>query len=162
MVTAQDAAPQALLAATGGAVRELRWVRTLGQTTVLAQGAIGRPTLLDSHTALARAFDPEALRVAAARLPPDAVARIEALAAYDLYYYAREAHTMTGAPTSRCPSCGWSSMTRMPPGFTSIPTQAPCWAAQTAAGVSAAGCLPCCTVGTGCLCWSAVRCGTAC
>lgn len=103
VVTAQDAAPQALLAAVGGAVRELRWVRTLDQTTVLAQGAIGRPTLLDSHTALAHSLDPEALQAAAARLLPDPVARIEALTAYDLYYYAREAHTMTGGADKPLP-----------------------------------------------------------
>jgi hypothetical protein len=103
VVTAQDAAPQVLLAAAGGAVRELRWVRTLGQTSVLAQGAIGRPTLLDSHTALARTLDPEALQASVARLLPDAVARIEVLTAYDLYYYAREAHTMTGGTDKPLP-----------------------------------------------------------
>lgn len=103
VLTAQDAPPQMLLAAAGGAVRELRWVRTLGQTTVLAQGAIGRPTLLDSHTTLARSLAPEALQAAAARLLPDPVARVEVLTAYDLYYYTREAHTMTGGNVKPLP-----------------------------------------------------------
>uniref|UniRef100_UPI00333ECF9B PepSY domain-containing protein n=1 Tax=Castellaniella defragrans TaxID=75697 RepID=UPI00333ECF9B len=96
VITTQEAAPQALLAAAGGAVRELRWERILGRTTVLAQGADGKPALLDSRGALAPPLDPEAVRAAAAGLLPDPVARIEVLTAYDLYYYAREAHTMTG------------------------------------------------------------------
>lgn len=103
VITAQDIAPEALLAVAGGAVRELRWVRTLGQTTVLAQGATGRPTLIDSRTAQACVLDAEKLRVAVARLLPDPVARIDVLAAYDLYYYAREAHTMSGGADKPLP-----------------------------------------------------------
>ncbi|MFZ2297916.1 MAG: PepSY domain-containing protein, partial [Aquabacterium sp.] len=103
VITAQDVAPEALLAAAGGTVRELRWVRTLGQTTVLAQGATGRPTLIDSPTAQARVLDPEKLWAAVARLLPDPVVRIDVLTAYDLYYYAREAHTMSGGADKPLP-----------------------------------------------------------
>ncbi|QNP49458.1 PepSY domain-containing protein [Diaphorobacter aerolatus] len=105
MITARDAAPEALLAAAAahGAVRELRWARTLGQTTVFAQGAAGQPTLLDSQTAQARSIDDEALQRAAARLLPDPVARVERLSAYDLYYYSRDAHTMTGGADKPLP-----------------------------------------------------------
>lgn len=103
VLTQQDAAPQALLAAAGGAVRELRWVRTLGQTMALAQGVAGRPALIDSHTAMTRILDPEALRAAAVGLLPEPVVRIELLTAYDLYYYARDAHTMTGGSDKPLP-----------------------------------------------------------
>ncbi|WP_020654538.1 PepSY domain-containing protein [Massilia niastensis] len=92
----QDAAPDALLRAAGSGVRELRWTRALGRTIVLAQPANGRPGLLDSHGAGPTALDEAALRNAAARLLPAPVARVERLAAYDLYYYTRDAHTMTG------------------------------------------------------------------
>lgn len=95
-ISAEDASPQALLGTAGGNIRELRWVRVLGRTTVLAQGAVGRPSLLDSRTTQPRPLDPQALQAAAAGLLPAPVARVEQLTAYDLYYYAREPHTMTG------------------------------------------------------------------
>ncbi|WP_198972102.1 PepSY domain-containing protein [Xylophilus sp. ASV27] len=96
VISAEDVSPQVLLGAAGGAIRELRWVRILGRTTVLAQGAEGRPLLLDSRTAQAHSLDAQALQEAAAGLLPAPVARIERLTAYDLYYYARAPHTMTG------------------------------------------------------------------
>lgn len=95
-VSGEDAAPRALLAAAGGAVRELQWVRVLGENRVLARGAAGAPRVLDSRGARPAALDAAALRAAAARLVAAPVARIERLDAYDLYYYARDAHTMTG------------------------------------------------------------------
>lgn len=93
---ANDTAPQALLAASGGGVRELRWTRVLGQTRVLAQAAAGSPQVLDSRDGSPVGLDAAALRLAAARLVPAPVARVEQLDDYDLYYYARDAHTMTG------------------------------------------------------------------
>lgn len=95
-VTAEDAAPAALLATAGGAVRELRWVPVLGTLTVQALRATGRPQLLDSRSAQAWQVDELALRRAAAGLLDAPVARIERLDAYDFYYYDREAHTMSG------------------------------------------------------------------
>ena len=95
-IAASAALPQALLAAAPGAVRELRWTQTLGQTQVLASSAAGGVVVLDAATAAPRTLDPEALRSAVARLLPDAVERIDVLNAYDLYYFARAPHTMTG------------------------------------------------------------------
>lgn len=95
-VSTDEASPQALLASAGTGVRELRWTRTLGQTIVLAYGSGGRPRLLDGLTGRAATLDAEALRAAATRLLPDAATRIEHLTDYDLYYYARAPHTMTG------------------------------------------------------------------
>ncbi|MNZ80614.1 hypothetical protein D3C78_992560 [compost metagenome] len=101
--TAQDATPQALMAAAGGAVRELRWAPLLGRTTVFAQAAGGQPLLLDAHTARPQALDAQTLRTAAARLLPAPVARMETLTDYDLYYYARDAHTMMGGSDKPLP-----------------------------------------------------------
>ncbi|MDP9605666.1 UNVERIFIED_ORG: hypothetical protein J2W38_005480 [Variovorax paradoxus] len=102
-VRAEDAPPSALLASTGGGVRELSWVRRAGQTLVLANTATGRPAVRDALTAQPYALDAEALKGAVARLLPDAVARIDVLHAYDIHYYAREAHTMTGGTDKPLP-----------------------------------------------------------
>ena len=99
----QDAAPQALLAASAGAVRELRWVRVLGQNRVLAQAAGGAPQVLDSHGAQPLVLDAAALQAAAAGLVAAPVARVERLTRYDLYYYARDAHTMMGGAARPLP-----------------------------------------------------------
>ncbi|QNK65647.1 PepSY domain-containing protein [Variovorax sp. PAMC26660] len=103
VVSVQDAAPATLLAATGGNVRELRWVRAAGQTLVLASTANGRPMVRDAVTAQPYQFDPNALRTAVARLLPDAVQRIDILTAYDSHYYTREPHTMTGGTDKPLP-----------------------------------------------------------
>ncbi len=95
-VSADDAAPAALLATAGGAVRELRWVPVLGTLTVQAARATGRPRLLDSRSAQAWQVDELALRRAAAGLLDAPIARIDRLDAYDFHYYDREAHTMSG------------------------------------------------------------------
>jgi uncharacterized iron-regulated membrane protein len=102
-ITAQDASPRALLASAGEEVRELRWTRALGETVVLAHAAGGQPTLLDGRSGQARSLDENALQAAAARLLPDPVVRIERLVDYDLYYYAREPHTMTGGTDKPLP-----------------------------------------------------------
>ncbi|WP_298211772.1 PepSY-associated TM helix domain-containing protein [Acidovorax sp.] len=92
-----DAAPvQALLAAASPNTRELRWVRTAGHTLVQAHSPTGAPTLLNATTAAPHAFGPVALAEAATRLLPAPVARTETLQAYDLHYYDRAAHSMTG------------------------------------------------------------------
>ncbi|MCS4510388.1 PepSY domain-containing protein [Xylophilus ampelinus] len=101
--SAEDATPQALLAATGAGVRELRWVRILGRTTALAQRAQGRPALFDPATAKPRLLDAETVRAAASHLMRAPVAHIDRLDAYDLYYYSREAHTMTGGTDKPLP-----------------------------------------------------------
>lgn len=107
LISGQQASPQALLAAAAGEVREvreLRWTRTAGQTLVLASGSGGgRPAVLDAATAHAHVPDPEALKAAAARLLPDPVARIDLLNAYDLHYYSRAPHTMTGGAEKPLP-----------------------------------------------------------
>lgn len=102
-LTGQDAAPPALLAASTGAVRELRWVRVLGQNRVLAYGAGGAPQVLDSEAARPLTLDTAALQAAAAHLVDAPVARVEQLADYDLYYYARDAHTMMGGADKPLP-----------------------------------------------------------
>ncbi|MDD0839776.1 PepSY domain-containing protein [Curvibacter sp. HBC61] len=90
------ASPAALLAAAGSSVRELRWTRATGQDLVLASRPAGRPAVLDAATATARTLDPAHTVAAASRLVEAPVKRVETLAAYDLYYYQREAHTMSG------------------------------------------------------------------
>ncbi len=92
----QDATPQALITAAGGSVRELRWAPVLGKTTAFAQTGSAQPMLLDGRTAQPLALAPQALGGAAARLLPYPMARMETLVDYDLYYYAREAHSMMG------------------------------------------------------------------
>ncbi|RSZ60440.1 PepSY domain-containing protein [Massilia atriviolacea] len=94
--SALDAAPAALLAAAGPGIRELRWTRVLGKTLVLAQPGAGAPLVLDAHSGRPAALDASALLAAARALLPDPVASVERLDAYDLYYYSRDAHSMTG------------------------------------------------------------------
>ena len=96
VLSPRDASAGALLQAAGAGVRELRWTRAAGRTVVLAQAAGGPPLVLDSETAAPRPIDQAALRREAARLLPAPELRIEELLEYDLYYYARADHTMTG------------------------------------------------------------------
>ena len=100
---AQPASVSALLAASPGAVRELRWVRSVGHTLVLAAAPGARATVLDATTAQPHMLDSAALQAAAARLIAAPVQRIDTLSAYDTYYYAREAHTMTGGTEKPLP-----------------------------------------------------------
>ncbi|MBB1602873.1 PepSY domain-containing protein [Variovorax sp. UMC13] len=102
LIGERDAAPAVLLAAAGREVRELQWERVDGRTLVLARGAAGRPLLLSSGGERTT-IDETALKAAVARLLPDAVARIEVLRAYDLHYYARDAHTMMGGTEKPLP-----------------------------------------------------------
>lgn len=102
-LSALDAAPGVLLSAAGGGVRELRWSRSLDKTVVLAQAASGKPLLLDSQSAQPLTIDAAALRAAVARLLPQPVKSSEVLNAYDLYYYSRDEHTMTGGATKPLP-----------------------------------------------------------
>lgn len=95
-VPAQAAAVQALLSAASPNTRELRWVRHAGHTLVLAYSPTGAPTVLDATTATVHVWAPGAVAEAAAHLLPHAVVRTETLTAYDLHYYDRAAHTMTG------------------------------------------------------------------
>ncbi|NHZ94216.1 PepSY domain-containing protein [Massilia sp. CCM 8734] len=94
--SARDAAPAALLAAAGPGIRELKWTRVLGDTVVLAQSAAGAPLVLDSQSGRPAAVDGGALLDAARALLPHPVAKVERLDSYDLYYYSRDVHSMTG------------------------------------------------------------------
>lgn len=96
VVPAQAASVQALLAAASPNTRELRWVRHAGHTLVLAASPTGAPAVLDAATAQAQTFNAQSLQDAAARLVAAPVARAELLRDYDLHYYSRAAHTMTG------------------------------------------------------------------
>jgi len=89
------AAPASLLDAAPGA-RELRWTRVLGRTLVAAYPAGGSPVVLDGASARPTVLDAQALASKARALLPAPLARIERLDAYDLHYYARADHTMTG------------------------------------------------------------------
>ncbi|KAF1039753.1 MAG: hypothetical protein GAK34_03107 [Delftia tsuruhatensis] len=95
-LTGDDATPQSLIAAAGGPVRELRWLRTAGRTEVLAQPAAGTPLVLDSASAAPAAHSREALLDRAAVLVDAPVLRSEWLTAHDLYWYERAEHTMMG------------------------------------------------------------------
>ena len=90
------ATPQALLAGANGDVRELRWVRTLGQPSVIARTGAGAAAVLDARTGRPAPLSLDAVRSAIPGLLDAAVVRIDTLPAYDLHYYARSAHTMTG------------------------------------------------------------------
>ena len=98
-----QATPSALLRAGGGDVRELRWVRVLGAERVLAQRAGGPPRVLDGASAQPLVLDEDAIRAASAGLVAAPVARVERLTNYDLYYYARDAHTMMGGAEKPLP-----------------------------------------------------------
>lgn len=98
-----DAPPAALLAAAGGGVRELRWTRVQGRVVVQAYAGGGKPLLLDGQNAQPLQVGPAVLRAAAAQLLPAGVKRIELQTAYDLYYYSRDAHTMTGGGAKPLP-----------------------------------------------------------
>ncbi len=103
-VPAQAATVQALLSAASPNIRELRWVRNAGHTLVLAYSPTSAPTVLDATTAAAHVWAPGAMAEAAARLLPHAVVRTETLTAYDLHYYDRAAHTMTGGGDKPLPA----------------------------------------------------------
>jgi len=90
------ASPGALLATAGPSIRELRWTRTTGRNLVLASHPAGRPVVLDAATAAVRVLDRSETLAAAALLVPAPVKAVETLDAYDLYYYQRAPHTMTG------------------------------------------------------------------
>ena len=104
VLPAQAATVQALLSAGSPNTRELRWVRNAGHTLVLAQGPIGAPAVLDATTATAHTWTPGAVAEAAARLLPYPVVRTDTLTAYDLHYYDRAAHTMTGGVDKPLPA----------------------------------------------------------
>ncbi|MFZ1711573.1 MAG: hypothetical protein WAT53_00720, partial [Nitrosomonas sp.] len=102
-ISSQQASPQLLLASTPNGVRELRWIRALDQTLVLASNSGGRPTVFNAESAHIYVPDFDALKTNVTRLLPDPVARIEVLIDYDLYYYSREPHTMTGGSEKYLP-----------------------------------------------------------
>lgn len=77
-------------------VRELRWVRRLGHAAVSLHGAAGGSRLADAHSGAPLALEQGQIVAAASRLLGAPVVRTETLRAYDLYYYARQPHTMTG------------------------------------------------------------------
>lgn len=91
------AAPDALIAALPTAPRELVWARAAGQDVALARTTVGTPRVLSAIDATPTAYAEADLRQAAARLLPGATVReVQVLHAYDLYYYARDAHAMLG------------------------------------------------------------------
>jgi hypothetical protein len=156
-----DATPQSLIAAAGGPVRELRWLRTAGRTEVLAQPAAGTPLVLDSASAAPAAHSREALLDRAAVLIDAPVLRSEWLTAHDLYWYERAEHTMMGGHDKPLPvlrvvfgdaAASWVHID---------PHTGQVLGRLDGTSASSAGCSPCCTAGTGCRCCSAGRCGCA-
>jgi len=101
--SALDAAPEALLSTASGDVRELRWIRVLGKTMVLAQPPAGKPLLLDGRSAQTAAIDVNALLSAARGLLPAPLVEVETLNAYDFYYYSRDEHSMTSGSIKPLP-----------------------------------------------------------
>ena len=85
------------LATQGLSAREVTWHRVGGQAFAQAHGG-GTPRLFGGADARAMDVVPEALwQGAAVRLLPGArIVQQERLDRYDAWYYAREAHTMTG------------------------------------------------------------------
>ena len=90
-----SATPAQLLQAAGPATRELRWSNVLGQPVVMAYGTT-TPQLLDAQNAQPHQVDQAALRAALPKLVAAPITRIDVLRDYDLYYYARTDHSMTG------------------------------------------------------------------
>ena len=109
VVTPDMAGPRALLAAMNDNgrsrdVRELRWSRAVGQDLVLAAGPGGNaPTVLDARNAQPRTLDVEEVKRAASQLVASPVQRVDTLTAYDLHYYSRAPHTMTGGSDKPLP-----------------------------------------------------------
>lgn len=100
----QPATVQTLLAASSPNVRELRWVRAAGHTLVLALGPSGAPGLLDATRGEPHTWVPQVVERAAAQLLPYPVAHTEVLQAYDLHYYDRAPHTMSGGQEKPLPA----------------------------------------------------------
>jgi len=103
MISDLDQPPARLLNAAGHPVSELRWAKTLGVTSVAAYGATGAPMLLDSQTAKPLVLDEQALIQASGKLLPYPIAEVQKLDRYDLYYYARDPHTMGGGADKPLP-----------------------------------------------------------
>ncbi|MNR76121.1 hypothetical protein D3C72_67760 [compost metagenome] len=103
LLTHADSAPTILLRNANRNVQELRWSRTLGHTIVSAQGATGGPTVLASQNAQPYSPDVQALSTAAAKLKPFPIKEVQELSAYDMYYYARDPHTMSGGTEKPLP-----------------------------------------------------------
>lgn len=89
--------------ATPQQVRELRWTRTAGYTLVQAHTPGKKPLVLQASTAQHHAWGNGELEKASALLLPDSVQRIDTVTAYDLHYYARADHTMTGGADKPLP-----------------------------------------------------------
>lgn len=86
----------ARLQAEGRTVLELEWQRVGGVHQVLAHGP-GGPWVVDEGGLLDGGLPETRWQAAAAHLVPGArIVERERLTAYDLYYYAREPHTMGG------------------------------------------------------------------
>jgi len=86
----------ARLHAQGHAPREIEWRRVGGVMHALALGA-GGPWVVQADGVLAQGLPEARWREAAARLLPNArIVQAEKITQFDRYYYAREAHTMTG------------------------------------------------------------------
>lgn len=92
-----------LLAGAGGDVRELKWVRALGQTKVFARMGAGATAVFDAQSGRPAPIGLDAVRAAVPGLMGAPVSRIETLTAYDLYYYARDSHTMMGGSEKPLP-----------------------------------------------------------
>jgi hypothetical protein len=100
----QAATLEVLLSAASSNVRELRWVRSAGHTLVLVHNPNGDPDVLDVTTAAPHTWAAGEIAEAAARLMPHSVVRSETLTSYDLHYYDRAAHTMTGGGDKPLPA----------------------------------------------------------
>lgn len=103
VLSAQPARLRDLLAAAPAQVRELRWLRTAGYSLVQAHTPDEPPLLLHALTAQPHTWPAAALEQAAARLIAAPIERIDILTAYDLHYYRRAEHTMTGGSEKPLP-----------------------------------------------------------
>jgi hypothetical protein len=101
---ARPATVQALLSGASPNVRELRWVQSASHALVLAYSPAAAPTVLSAATAVPHQWAPGEVEQAASRLLPHAVVRTETLTAYDLHYYDRASHTMTGGSDKPLPA----------------------------------------------------------
>lgn len=78
-------------------LRELVWTWSAGKAVLLAKTGHGPARVLDANQGAPLDFTADELKAAAARLIPGASIRgIDVLTAYDLYYYDRAPHTMSG------------------------------------------------------------------
>ncbi|MDO4682087.1 MAG: PepSY domain-containing protein [Lautropia sp.] len=91
-----DTRPGQLMASVQAPIRELRWIRVLGQPLVEAWVSGQPPFLLDAKHAHPVELPIEGIEAAGRQLMPAPVADVQLLRHHDFHYYGRDDHAMLG------------------------------------------------------------------